>query len=60
VDWRYKWDTSISPSLLRLSIGLEAPEDLIADLQQALDKVAGLHPVPASARPKAGVTKAKL
>ena len=26
----------IAPDLIRLSIGLEAPEDIIADLEQAL------------------------
>ena len=30
-------ESSTPPSLLRLSIGLEHPEDLIADLAQALD-----------------------
>jgi O-succinylhomoserine sulfhydrylase len=30
----------ITPGLLRLSVGLEDPEDLIADLRQALDAVA--------------------
>jgi methionine-gamma-lyase len=30
---------SITPSLIRISIGVEAPEDLIADLAQALDGV---------------------
>ena len=29
----------IPPDLIRLSIGLEDPEDLIADLEQALKKV---------------------
>jgi cystathionine gamma-synthase len=36
IDWRYRYDTTSPPGLLRLSIGLEAPEDLIADLEQAL------------------------
>jgi len=31
----------ISDGLIRLSVGLEAAEDLIADLQQALDTVFG-------------------
>jgi cystathionine gamma-synthase len=30
-------DSTTPDDLLRLSIGLEAPEDLIADLEQALD-----------------------
>ena len=29
----------ISESLLRLSVGLENPEDLIADLKEGLDKI---------------------
>ena len=29
----------ITPSMVRLSVGIEPPEDLIADLEQALDKV---------------------
>jgi len=36
VDWRYMYDTSVSPSLLRVSIGVEEPEDLIQDFEQAL------------------------
>lgn len=32
-------DAGISESLIRLSVGLEAPEDIIADLEQALDKI---------------------
>jgi cystathionine beta-lyase/cystathionine gamma-synthase len=32
-----KASTGISESLLRLSVGLEDPEDLWADLEQALD-----------------------
>ena len=31
----------ITPGLLRLSVGLEDPADLIADLAQALDAVGG-------------------
>jgi O-acetylhomoserine (thiol)-lyase len=34
--------TGIEPHLVRLSIGLEHPDDLIADLQHALD--AGMSP----------------
>ena len=33
----------ITDGLIRLSVGLEAPEDLIADLRQALDKVFGTN-----------------
>jgi cystathionine gamma-synthase len=36
VDWRYLYDTSVSPALLRVSIGVEEPEDLIQDFEQAL------------------------
>jgi cystathionine beta-lyase/cystathionine gamma-synthase len=31
--------TGIEPSLVRLSIGLEHPDDLIADLRRGLDAV---------------------
>jgi cystathionine beta-lyase/cystathionine gamma-synthase len=30
---------SITPGLIRISIGIENPEDIIADLAQALDAV---------------------
>lgn len=39
IDWRYKHDQSVSPCLLRVSIGIEEVEDLIADFKQALAKV---------------------
>lgn len=42
VEIRHK--LGISDGLIRLSVGLEAPEDLIADLRQALDKVLGANP----------------
>ena len=29
----------IKPSMVRISVGLEDPEDLIADVAQALDKI---------------------
>lgn len=32
-------EAGIDPSLIRFSVGLEDPEDIIADLQQALDKI---------------------
>jgi len=35
-DYRYRWDKTCSPTLLRISIGLEAVEDLIADMIRAL------------------------
>jgi len=36
MDWRYQYDTTVDPGLLRLTIGLEHPDDLIGDLDQAL------------------------
>jgi cystathionine gamma-synthase len=36
IDWRYMYDTTVSPSLLRVSIGVEEPEDIIQDFEQAL------------------------
>ena len=39
IDWRYAHDQTVSPSLLRVSIGVEEVEDLIADFKQALDQV---------------------
>ena len=35
IDWRYRYDTSVSPALLRVSVGLEDFEDLAADFAQA-------------------------
>ena len=29
----------ITPALVRISVGIEHPEDLIADLEQALERV---------------------
>lgn len=43
--------TPVPPDLLRLSIGLENPEDLIADLEQALE-----HSVAAEPAPVEGIT----
>ncbi len=40
IEWRYKLDKEAPPALLRVSVGLEEPEDLIADLAQGLAKVA--------------------
>eukprot|EP00123_Amoebidium_parasiticum_P015812 comp23156_c0_seq1/m.37446 comp23156_c0_seq1/g.37446 ORF comp23156_c0_seq1/g.37446 comp23156_c0_seq1/m.37446 type:complete len:387 (-) comp23156_c0_seq1:551-1711(-) len=53
VDYRYRWDKGVSKNLLRLSIGLEAYEDLLHDLTQALDdsKHPPLKSVPASSAP---------
>ena len=36
IEWRRKHDPSAPPVLLRISVGLEAPDDLIADLAQGL------------------------
>lgn len=36
IEWRRRHDAAAPESLLRLSIGLEAPEDLIADLERGL------------------------
>ncbi|KAJ2785868.1 hypothetical protein H4R18_000257 [Coemansia javaensis] len=36
VDWRYGWDATSEPGLLRVSVGLEAFDDLAADWAQAL------------------------
>ena len=45
IDWRYRYDPSVSKALLRVSIGLEAFEDLAADLAQAFRR---LHAAPAN------------
>jgi cystathionine gamma-synthase len=34
-------ELAVDPALVRLSVGIETPGDLVADLQQALDSVAG-------------------
>ncbi|KAL9645445.1 hypothetical protein ABK040_002643 [Willaertia magna] len=39
IDYRYQWDSDISPTLLRISIGLENLNDLINDFNQALLKL---------------------
>jgi cystathionine beta-lyase/cystathionine gamma-synthase len=39
IDWRYKWDKKQEPTLVRLSIGLESKNDIIKDLDQALNKL---------------------
>lgn len=35
--------SGVSESLIRLSVGLEAPEDIIADLAQAIEKAVAVH-----------------
>lgn len=37
IEWRHKVDPLAPPALLRISVGLEAVEDLIADLAQGLE-----------------------
>jgi cystathionine gamma-synthase len=39
VEWRRKQDPEAAPALIRLAVGLEDPEDLEADLEQALRAV---------------------
>jgi cystathionine gamma-synthase len=36
IEWRRQHDPQAPPALLRLSIGLESPHDLIADLEEGL------------------------
>ena len=36
IEWRRKHDPEAPPALVRISVGLEDPEDLVADLEQAL------------------------
>ncbi|KAI9144049.1 Cys/Met metabolism PLP-dependent enzyme-domain-containing protein [Paraphysoderma sedebokerense] len=40
IDWRYQYDKTISEGLLRISIGLEDPEDLKRDLWTGLEMIA--------------------
>ena len=35
--------SGVSEELIRLSVGLEAPEDIIADLAQAIEKAAAIY-----------------
>jgi len=39
IEYRYQYDKTLSPCLLRISIGLESAKDLIADLERALSQV---------------------
>jgi cystathionine gamma-synthase len=39
VEWRRKHDAEAPPALLRVSVGLEDPDDLIADLERGLAEV---------------------
>ncbi|KAL1498742.1 hypothetical protein AB1Y20_014052 [Prymnesium parvum] len=36
IEWRRKYDDQVSPCLLRISVGLEDPHDLIEDLRRAI------------------------
>lgn len=36
VDWRHRWDPSQDARSLRLSVGVEDPEDLLGDLLDTL------------------------
>ena len=39
VEWRRKQDPEAPPTLLRLSVGLEDPEDLVRDLERGLARL---------------------
>jgi cystathionine gamma-synthase len=39
IEWRRRHDPEAAPTLLRLAVGVEDPEDLEADLARALDRV---------------------
>ena len=39
LEWRRKHDPEAPPALLRASVGLEDPDDLIADLEAGLEGV---------------------
>lgn len=43
--------------IARLSIGLENPDDVVADLCQALEAARGLSPEPARRRPRLATTR---
>ena len=38
LDTRARYDSSLSPSLMRISVGLEAVKDLKRDLRTAIDR----------------------
>ncbi len=40
VDYRHRYDSSVSAKLLRISVGLESAQDLIDDLQAGFKRVA--------------------
>lgn len=37
IDWRYRWDDTVHPGLLRLSLGCEPTDALLDDLAQAFE-----------------------
>ena len=43
LEWRHKHDPDVSPCLLRVSVGLEAPADLIGDLESGLRSLGALR-----------------
>jgi cystathionine gamma-lyase len=47
VEPEVRRETGIADGLLRLSVGIEDPEDLVADLAQALDAVSSISRAPA-------------
>jgi hypothetical protein len=38
MEWRYKHDATVAVGLLRVSVGLEAPRDLINDIRQGVTR----------------------
>jgi cystathionine gamma-synthase len=38
IEWRRRHDPQAPPALLRVSVGLEHPDDLIEDFRQALER----------------------
>ena len=36
IEWRHQYDQDVSPCLLRISVGLEHPDDLLSDFRNAL------------------------
>lgn len=50
MEWRYKHDPTVGVGLLRVSVGLEAPRDLINDIRQAVDAALMQQGRPSSSR----------
>ena len=40
IEWRRKYDDAVDPRLVRLSVGLEEPEHLLADLTRGIQELA--------------------